>query len=166
MANVKRDSKGHVLAAWDDHVACRNCLKQMGIFCSRDTPCQVCSSWDEATWLQSLECAIQDKEKQRAKTESSSSEAALQSPLAKKSKSAKLKGEGRGKARQPSAHLPSPSRTPVPASSGNTGSSVKPAHSLSQESGKASPLSGKAKVATVGPAPIPLVKHPDQLEPQ
>ena len=95
MATMKRDSKGHMLAAWDEHIACRNCLRQIGIHCTRAMPCQVCSQWDEATW-QCQERAIQEKERRKAKSvDSSSSEAQFHSPQAKKSESTK-KGKGSG----------------------------------------------------------------------
>ena len=60
----KRDSKGHMMAIWDEHPACRNCLRQLGIFCTRATPCSVCAKWDEATW-QRLERAVQEKERRK-----------------------------------------------------------------------------------------------------
>ena len=102
MAPTKRDPKGHMLAVWDEHVACRICLRQLGIFCSRTNPCSVCVKWDEATW-QRLEKAIQEKERRKAKsaeasksrkTGSSSTETPIQSPQAQKSK-----GEDSSKAR-------------------------------------------------------------------
>ena len=161
MANAKRDSKGHVLAAWDDHISCHNCLKQMGICCSRNTPCQVCAKWDEATW-QCMECAIQEKEKRKSRNmESSSSEAPIHSPLGKKSKSSKQKGESSGKTHLTSANLPTLSRIPVLANSTN-GSLVKPAHS-SQATVKKSALAGKVKSGSDSAATIPLMKPSDRL---
>ena len=135
MAPIKRDSKGHMLASWDKQVACHNCLRQLGIFCTRSMPCSVCAKWDEATW-QRLERAVQEKERRKAKSakvgklkkaESSSSEAPFSSPQAKKSK-VKQKGEGGSKACQTDANLVAPSKIPVAASSSDPGSSAKPAH--------------------------------------
>ena len=152
----KRDSKGHMMALWDEHPACRNCLRQLGIFCTRATPCSVCAKWDEATWKRS-ERAIQEKERQKAKSaevakpkraDSSSSETPFTSPLAKKSK---RKGEGGSSARQTDIPLAAPSRIPVSASGSDPGPSAKPAH-----------VTKKPKASTDGPAAIPLQQRPAQ----
>ena len=41
---------GHPMASWDLHLSCRSCLHKMGLFCTRLTPCAVCSSWSPSQW--------------------------------------------------------------------------------------------------------------------
>ena len=155
----KRDPKGHMMASWDEHPACRICLRQLGIFCTKATPCSVCIKWDEATW-QRLDRAVQDKERRKAKsaeltkskkTDTGHTESPCFSPLAKKSKT---KGEGGSKARQPDVPLATPSRVPVAANGSDPGSSAKPAHVT------------KPKSSSVGPATIPLQPRPAQQSTQ
>ena len=44
------DKQGHPLAHWDNHSACRTCLRAVGIKCSRLTPCNVCQCWTIEMW--------------------------------------------------------------------------------------------------------------------
>ena len=42
--------QGHPLAYWDDLPSCRTCLHGVGIFCTRQTPCNTCKGWTDDMW--------------------------------------------------------------------------------------------------------------------
>ena len=62
------DYKGHPLASWDGHQACRSCLNNAGILCSRRSPCPVCENWPDSLWVavEKAETAAARKRAQRA----------------------------------------------------------------------------------------------------
>ena len=35
---------------WDDHPACRTCMRKTGLVSSKSKPCRVCRNWSEALW--------------------------------------------------------------------------------------------------------------------
>ena len=65
MAAKRTDAAGHLLAAWNMHPTCRACLANLGIVCTRDEPCHVCDSWEEAHWIL-REAAIKRRKHQEA----------------------------------------------------------------------------------------------------
>ena len=44
------DANHHIMAAWDDHPACRSCMCKTGITCSESKPCGVCRTWSPDLW--------------------------------------------------------------------------------------------------------------------
>ena len=60
---MRCDKQGHPLAHWDDHSACRFCLKEVGIVCSRLTPCIVCQSWTIEMWEAFEDAELQSAQK-------------------------------------------------------------------------------------------------------
>ena len=54
--DVRYDAKHHPMAMWDDHPACRTCMKQSGIHCSEESPCNVCRRWPPALWAKVRAC--------------------------------------------------------------------------------------------------------------
>ena len=45
------DANHHRMAVWDDHPACRSCMRKTGQTCSRAEPCGVCRSWPAELWV-------------------------------------------------------------------------------------------------------------------
>ena len=39
------------MAAWDNHPACRSCMRKTGQICSDSQPCGVCRTWSAETWV-------------------------------------------------------------------------------------------------------------------
>ena len=46
----RTDLHGHPLAAWDNHQECRSCMQERDVFCTRGTPCHICTDWSEEMW--------------------------------------------------------------------------------------------------------------------
>jgi len=66
------DFRGHPLAAWDRHDACRTCFLSHGLVCSPSSPCPVCRDWPDSLWVavQKAETAAARKRAQRKSAQS------------------------------------------------------------------------------------------------
>ena len=55
---IRWDANHHQMAAWDDHPACRSCMRKTGPVCSRSKPCSICRTWPETLWTKVKQAEI------------------------------------------------------------------------------------------------------------
>ena len=59
---ARKDNQGHPMISWDNHFACRSCLRSIGQVCCRSSPCDICKDWTDKMWRATENSALRGEE--------------------------------------------------------------------------------------------------------